>query len=697
MKPSCRSACPTLLSRALPQSLLIALAAALLRPDAARAQPVAPFDGPRILRGEWRLHAGDDPAFADPNLDDSGWRIVPPDTPWRALTDPPAHRAWVRRRVAVPRDQALAVGFERVRDAAEIYVDGRLVARHGDPARGSGGLAAPFVAAVPPDASVDGEWLVAVRVWAGVDPRTDGMVPGLLVGPAKTLPDHVGRTLLGRWLDAEGFPALVLGLFLLGMGTLHASIALTRREPEQGLFAAAALCLGLHRAWKAAIFVALVAPTWHYTLASPLLRAFAYSAAILFGTIFARFPWPWIPRAAVGGMLAIGVIAAFQLVPWWGRALVVTQGIMAIVGTGLLVFALRYRVPGAIALGIGFLPLLAWGVLDASASVVDIRSWYAPWRDYAVLVALGAVMTAVSYTLARRMITTLETLDRMWRASYRFVPMPFLNLLGRASITDVRRGDSVSLDSTVMFCDIRDFTARAESRPAEDTFRFINDFLAVMVPCIHDHGGFVSHFLGDGFLALFPAGAAEPVAAAVAMQRSLSGFNAVLVADGEPAVHMGIGLHSGPVMLGTIGGGDRLDASVVSDVVNTASRIEGLTKVYDAPIVLSAATRALVPNDAFDCAELDAVVVKGRRQPLAVYEVLDGEPDTAVRDAKRAQRAAYAAALAAFRRGALDEARRGFGALAPRPAAALFVERCAWFERNGLPASWNGAWEMTLK
>lgn len=180
---------------------------------------------------------------------------------------------------------------------------------------------------------------------------------------------------------------------------------------------------------------------------------------------------------------------------------------------------------------------------------------------------------------------------------------------------------------TVMFCDIRNFTARCARQSPDRTVRLLNSFLGEMVHIVEEiHGGMINKFTGDGFMALFgvsgcpsqPADAA--LKAAQDMLLALPDFNSCeheQEADFEPVV-IGIGLHTGRAIVGSIGSPKRMEFTVIGDTVNVASRVESLTKILGRPLVLTQAVRdALVAPS--ELIELPAQQVKGVEQPLIVF------------------------------------------------------------------------------
>ena len=288
----------------------------------------------------------------------------------------------------------------------------------------------------------------------------------------------------------------------------------------------------------------------------------------------------------------------------------------------------------------------------------------------------------------------------MNRATSRFVPFQFLELLAKDSIREIERGDQVRLDISILFSDIRGFTTMAEQMGPEATFGFINRYLGHMEAEIHREQGFINDIFGDGIMALFHRGADAALRAALGMLAALARFNDTLATEDREPVRMGIGMNSGLLMLGTIGGGERLSCTVVGDPANAAARVEGMTKLYGASLLISDATyQRLEDPSRYELREIDQVRAKGKRAPMVIYEVLDGEP-AAVREQKVRGREAFASALADYRGGRFAEARRSFEALhadAPDDAAcALYVERCG--EQIAVPpAHWDGVTELLTK
>jgi class 3 adenylate cyclase len=142
-----------------------------------------------------------------------------------------------------------------------------------------------------------------------------------------------------------------------------------------------------------------------------------------------------------------------------------------------------------------------------------------------------------------------------------------------------------------------------------------------MGPVIRDHHGFIDKYIGDAIMALF-ANADDALQAGLAMLAALEGFNAERRATGVPPIEIGIGINTGSLMLGTIGEKHRMDGTVISDAVNLAARIEGLTKDYAAPMLISEFTyRELSNPEASAIRPVDVVVVKGKTRPVAIYAV----------------------------------------------------------------------------
>ncbi|MEG5135845.1 MULTISPECIES: response regulator [unclassified Microcoleus] len=172
-----------------------------------------------------------------------------------------------------------------------------------------------------------------------------------------------------------------------------------------------------------------------------------------------------------------------------------------------------------------------------------------------------------------------------------FVPEQILGRIAPQGIESIQLGNVTEEELTILFCDIRGFTAIAESQEARETFEWLNAFFTKMNDCITSHAGFIDKYLGDAIMAVFDkpnSHAMDAIEAAVAMQETLQEFNASRHKYNlESPVNIGTGINTGIGMIGTLGSDRRMDSTVIGDVVNTASRLENLTKIYGCQIIVS--------------------------------------------------------------------------------------------------------------
>ncbi len=287
-----------------------------------------------------------------------------------------------------------------------------------------------------------------------------------------------------------------------------------------------------------------------------------------------------------------------------------------------------------------------------------------------------------------------EHIVQLNEASRRFVPVEFLALLGRRALPDVREGDQIEREMTVFFSDVRGFTSLVEGLSPAATFAFVNDYLRVMEPPITEAGGFIDKYIGDAVMALFER-PADAVAAARGCLEAVAALSEKRMRAGLPPVRIGIGLHTGQLVLGTVGGTRRLACTVIGDSVNLASRVESLTKLYATPLLLTEATARGLPVTT-DLREIDRVVVAGRTEPVVLHEVLTGDQPLRSRTS-----ADFAAAREALVRGEARLACAHFErVLAADPhdgPARTLYERARAFETDGLPTGWDGAYRARSK
>jgi adenylate cyclase len=258
-------------------------------------------------------------------------------------------------------------------------------------------------------------------------------------------------------------------------------------------------------------------------------------------------------------------------------------------------------------------------------------------------------------------------------------------------------------DLTVLFSDIRGFTSLSEKLSPEQVVSLLNEYLTPMTRIILNNGGTLDKYMGDAIMAFFGAPVAQDdhprraVLAAIRMREELVSLNREWARRGLPAVHSGIGINTGAMAVGNMGSTMIFDYTVIGDHVNLGSRLEGLTKTYGVEIVVSEHTEARV-RDSFRLREIDRVRVKGKDEPVRIFELMGAAEDPA---AVPGFLDAFAAGIAAYREGRLDRARERFGAArAARPddpPTLLYLARLEHLRESPPTGDWDGVTDFAEK
>lgn len=260
-------------------------------------------------------------------------------------------------------------------------------------------------------------------------------------------------------------------------------------------------------------------------------------------------------------------------------------------------------------------------------------------------------------------------------------------------------------EATVFFSDIRDFTTLSERIGPQATVAMLNDYFTVMVDIVLDSGGILDKFIGDSIMAVFGApfssgeDADRAVRSAIGMLRGLREFNARRVGQGLDAVGMKVGINSDAIISGNIGSPKRMDYTVIGDGVNLAARLEGANKYYGTNILVSGFTHAALTGQYAE-REVDLLRVKGKLQPVAVFEILDYHDDESFPHRDEVLRI-YADGLRLYRARSFGQATEAFReALELNPndvPSRLHLDRARHSLETPPPDDWDGVWVMTSK
>ena len=285
-------------------------------------------------------------------------------------------------------------------------------------------------------------------------------------------------------------------------------------------------------------------------------------------------------------------------------------------------------------------------------------------------------------------IKTHIRLAKINEAYGRFVPHEFLQFLERESIIDVQLGDQVQKEMTVLFADIRSFTSLSEKMSPKENFNFLNAYLSRVSPVIRKYHGFIDKYIGDAVMALFPQSADDAIQAAIEMQKQVSLYNVYRQEKGDELIAIGIGLHTGSLMLGTVGEPERMEGTVIADAVNLASRLEGLTKIYGVDILVSEQTLYCLDDpQKYSYRFLDRVKVKGKSQPVDVFEVYQANSEPIIH-LKRQTRDEFERAVALYVEKNFAEAQKVFQEVLQRnehdKVTRFYIERCIKALRFGV-------------
>lgn len=258
---------------------------------------------------------------------------------------------------------------------------------------------------------------------------------------------------------------------------------------------------------------------------------------------------------------------------------------------------------------------------------------------------------------------------------------------------------------SVLFSDIADFTSVSEKLAPEELVAHLNDYLTSMTEVVFENSGTLDKYIGDAIIAFWGAPlevkghAYQACRTAIEMTKRLDALHAKWTEEGKPILNFRLGINTGEMIVGNVGGRDRFDYTVIGDNVNLASRLESANKMYHTRILLSEYTYEMVKGLVYT-RELDLIVVKGKTKPVRIYELISDQTDGVSDDRKKLVNL-YCEGLAKYRNREWGRAKQIFESVLTLDsadyAAEMYLERCMLYEMEPPPEGWNGVFIMQTK
>lgn len=494
----------------------------------------------------------------------------------------------------------------------ELYINGRLVARNGVIGKDRDESRPQYLPQVVFFTPRQQELDIVVHV-SNFDHRKGGMPEPLVLGRA----EDVLKVREGR-IMAEMITVGILSI----IGLYHLMIFLLRRKERSALFFSLyCFAIGFRTLLMGERIWYHLFPHFPWFLGQKLDYLTIYLSFPLL-VYFLHLLYPAnikkvIPRITAALSLPFTLIVLVTPAPFFTQTLTY-YFILIVVDCfflvhGLIKAVVEKKAGARLLLGGGLLFFLT-GLNDILYNNGLIATAYLSTTGLVFFTVTQTILLSYLFTRAYKLIEVINT--SLWR----FVPREFLQFLGKEDIVEIELGDQVHGKLTLLFSDIRGFTALSEKMSPEDNFNFINAFLHYTGPVIRKYGGFIDKYIGDAIMAIFPGESEKAVYAALEMQKAADRFNRE---NGKfPPVEIGIAINTGTIMLGIVGETERIESTVISDVVNVASRLEGLNKEFGSKISISGAVFQELKNDKIRTRPLGVRKVRGRAEPVEIYEVL---------------------------------------------------------------------------
>ncbi|TGM52792.1 adenylate/guanylate cyclase domain-containing protein [Leptospira adleri] len=515
----------------------------------------------------------------------------------------------------------LGLRFQDVGTAAAIWVDGKKLIRSGVVGTDENTSRPQYLPRYIEFNAFENEVLIQVEV-SNFHHFKGGIWETIRLGSKKSIQD-----------DKESRSATEMFLFgsIAIMALYHFGLYSLRRKDSSSLFFGLfCFVIVIRLLMTGERFIVQKFPDIPWEFGSKLEYLSFYLAWPIFqkymDSIFPGDMPPLVTKIATAVVGFFSLIILFFPTKFFALTLIPYQGILLLYIPFFFFWLGRFiyrKRDGAIIAGLGVLMLIAAAINDILQSQTLVtHGYYLPIGLFSFIFA-QSYMLSLKFSAAFVSIENLSAdLTRTNQSYSRFVPLEFLKFLGKKNITEIELGDQTQKEMTILFSDIRSFTQLSEKMTPKDNFDFLNSYMGRMGPIIRKHGGFVDKYLGDGIMALFPDSPDDAVEAAKEMKATLEDHNQSRLERNYDPIRIGIGIHTGVLMLGTIGEEARMDGTVISDAVNLASRIEGLTKEYGVDILLSDESYQKIRNrKKYVFQELGKVSVKGKENTVGVYEI----------------------------------------------------------------------------